>query len=98
MTCPYADLYVVYQAARNSPPAQDGPPRQGTPAQRHKRKTGPGVLSLLCCVARSHAQLSSAYHELANELGTENISVVGNYTLGRVIGQGISLCVRLTPC
>lgn len=33
-------------------------------------------------------QLSSAYHELANELGTENINVVGNYTLGRVIGQG----------
>ncbi|KIR77980.1 CAMK/CAMKL protein kinase [Cryptococcus gattii E566] len=41
------------------------------------------------------AQLSSAYHELANELGTENINVVGNYTLGRVIGQGTYGSVHL---
>ncbi|ODN81930.1 hypothetical protein L202_02273 [Cryptococcus amylolentus CBS 6039] len=34
------------------------------------------------------AQLTSAYQELARELGSENLKVVGGYTLGRVIGEG----------
>ncbi|WVQ73342.1 hypothetical protein IAR50_002910 [Cryptococcus sp. DSM 104548] len=34
------------------------------------------------------AQLTSAYQELARELGSEKLKVVGGYTLGRVIGEG----------
>ncbi|WVQ65322.1 uncharacterized protein L199_003498 [Kwoniella botswanensis] len=34
------------------------------------------------------AQLTNAYQELAKELGTDKLKVVGGYTLGRVIGEG----------
>ncbi|WWD18712.1 hypothetical protein CI109_103166 [Kwoniella shandongensis] len=34
------------------------------------------------------AQLTNAYQELAKELGTEKLKVVGGYTLGKVIGEG----------
>ncbi|KAK8858821.1 hypothetical protein IAR55_003051 [Kwoniella newhampshirensis] len=34
------------------------------------------------------AQLTNAYQELARELGTEKLKVVGGYTLGKVIGEG----------
>lgn len=34
------------------------------------------------------AQLASAYNELGKELSSQKIRVVGNYTLGRVIGEG----------
>ena len=34
------------------------------------------------------AQLATAYNELGKELSSQKIRVVGNYTLGRVIGEG----------
>lgn len=34
------------------------------------------------------AQLANAYNELGKELSSAKIKVVGNYTLGRVIGEG----------
>ena len=36
-------------------------------------------------------QLGNAYQELAKELSSEKLKVVGGYTLGRVIGEGTSL-------
>lgn len=35
-----------------------------------------------------HAQLSLAYQELVKELSTTHVKTVGNYVLGRVIGEG----------
>ena len=35
------------------------------------------------------AQLANAYNELGKELSSSKIRVVGNYTLGRVIGEGV---------
>ena len=34
------------------------------------------------------AQLANAYNELGKELSSQKIRVVGNYTLGKVIGEG----------
>ena len=34
------------------------------------------------------AQLASAYNELGKELASQKIRVVGNYTLGKIIGEG----------
>jgi len=34
------------------------------------------------------AQLANAYNELGKELASQKIRVVGNYTLGKVIGEG----------
>lgn len=34
------------------------------------------------------AQLANAYNELGKELSSSKIKVVGNYTLGKVIGEG----------
>lgn len=34
------------------------------------------------------AQLATAYNELGKELSSAKLRVVGNYTLGRVIGEG----------
>ena len=34
-------------------------------------------------------QLGNAYQELAKELSSEKLKVVGGYTLGRVIGEGV---------
>ena len=42
----------------------------------------------------SKAQLANAYNELGKELSSNKIRVVGNYTLGKVIGEG----VLLLPC
>ena len=40
-------------------------------------------------VSQNHkAQLASAYNELGKELSSQKIRVVGNYTLGKVIGEG----------
>ena len=36
------------------------------------------------------AQLANAYNELGKELSSPKIKVVGNYTLGKVIGEGTS--------
>jgi hypothetical protein len=36
------------------------------------------------------AQLATAYNELGKELSSAKIRVVGNYTLGKVIGEGRS--------
>jgi hypothetical protein len=38
------------------------------------------------------AQLANAYNELGKELSSQKIRVVGNYTLGRVIGEGEHFC------
>ena len=46
--------------------------------------------------AQNHkAQLANAYNELGKELSSQKIRVVGNYTLGKVIGEGMS---SLLPC
>lgn len=34
------------------------------------------------------AQLANAYNELGKELSSSKVRVVGNYTLGKVIGEG----------
>ena len=40
-------------------------------------------------VSQNHkAQLATAYNELGKELSSQKIRVVGNYTLGKVIGEG----------
>lgn len=40
-------------------------------------------------VTQNHkAQLANAYNELGKELLSSKIRVVGNYTLGKVIGEG----------
>ena len=41
------------------------------------------------------AQLANAYNELGKELSSSKIKVVGNYTLGKVIGEGAyhNLCI-----
>ncbi|PIL27488.1 transporter [Ganoderma sinense ZZ0214-1] len=44
--------------------------------------------------AQNHkAQLANAYNELGKELSSQKIRVVGNYTLGKVIGEGAFLAV-----
>lgn len=34
------------------------------------------------------AQLANAYNELGKELSSSKLRVIGNYTLGKVIGEG----------
>ncbi|KAL0581434.1 hypothetical protein V5O48_000588 [Marasmius crinis-equi] len=41
------------------------------------------------------AQLANAYNELGKELSSSKLRVIGNYTLGRVIGEGAYGTVRL---
>ena len=42
------------------------------------------------------AQLANAYNELGKELSSSKIRVVGNYTLGKVIGEGTLIIVLLS--
>lgn len=42
------------------------------------------------------AQLVSAYNELGKELSSTKIKVVGNYTLGKVIGEGACFILART--
>lgn len=44
------------------------------------------------------AQLATAYNELGKELSSQKIKVVGNYTLGKVIGEGPYDAPRLLVC
>ncbi|TRM59014.1 hypothetical protein BD626DRAFT_573039 [Schizophyllum amplum] len=47
-------------------------------------------------ISQNHkAQLANAYNELGKELSSFKIRVVGNYTLGRVIGEGAYGKVRM---
>jgi len=47
-------------------------------------------------VTQNHkAQLANAYNELGKELSSNKIRVIGNYTLGRVIGEGAYGKVRM---
>ena len=39
-------------------------------------------------LSRRILQLTNAYQELGKELSSTQIKTVGNYTLGRVIGEG----------
>ena len=49
-------------------------------------------------VSQNHkAQLASAYNELGKELSSQKIRVIGNYTLGRVIGEGTSVVTLREP-
>jgi hypothetical protein len=49
-------------------------------------------------VTQNHkAQLANAYNELGKELASSKIRVVGNYTLGKVIGEGMSSEPILLP-
>ncbi|KAF9269851.1 Pkinase-domain-containing protein [Marasmius fiardii PR-910] len=41
------------------------------------------------------AQLANAYNELGKELSSSKLRVIGNYTLGRVIGEGAYGTVRI---
>jgi hypothetical protein len=41
------------------------------------------------------AQLANAYNELGKELSSQKIRVVGNYTLGKIIGEGASFSMTL---
>lgn len=48
-------------------------------------------------VSQNHkAQLANAYNELGKELSSQKIRVVGNYTLGKVIGEGVWPCVFMS--
>ena len=40
------------------------------------------------------AQLANAYNELGKELASQKIRVVGNYTLGKIIGEGLFPLIR----
>jgi hypothetical protein len=45
-------------------------------------------------MSKNHrAQLANAYNELGKELSSSKIRVVGNYTLGKVIGEGRVLII-----
>lgn len=43
-------------------------------------------------VTQNHkAHLANAYNELGKELSSTKLRVIGNYTLGKVIGEGADL-------
>lgn len=44
------------------------------------------------------ALLANAYNELGKELSSNKIRVIGNYTLGRVIGEGEYVCFGSWAC
>ncbi|KAI5981533.1 Pkinase-domain-containing protein [Pisolithus albus] len=47
-------------------------------------------------VTQNHkAQLANAYNELGKELSSQKIRIIGNYTLGKVIGEGAYGKVRI---
>lgn len=50
-------------------------------------------------VSQNHkAQLASAYNELGKELSSQKVRVIGNYTLGKAIGEGERNLCRFHCC
>ena len=78
-------------------------PRLAPNYTSHRRHSFPSLVHVAMAVnghrhstsvsqAQNHkAQLANAYNELGKELSSQKIRVVGNYTLGKVIGEGASL-------
>ena len=56
----------------------------------HATMTTPGHKPTGSLSQNHKAQLANAYNELGKELSSSKIRVVGNYTLGKVIGEGTS--------
>ncbi|TXT15968.1 hypothetical protein VHUM_00471 [Vanrija humicola] len=64
-------------------------PRAGHGYVNNLQNTRAAQVSRACAwTPRSHSQLATAYQQLAKELSSDRIKVVGAYTLGKVIGEG----------
>lgn len=75
-----------------------GKAAQGGVGQRASRRTLPPTLLVVSEKQQltKTVQLATAYQQLARELASDQIKVVGGYTLGKVIGEGG--CDGPPPC